>query len=244
MLIEHKGIKATFADAQRGKKSRHSVADRTKPKIWQFDYLVLSELFVDMQDMVRALEPSTSGALVAIDIGSARSPYKELLERRGYAVKTLDVSDEFSPDVVGAAGATGLADASVDVVVCTQVLEHLEDPAGAVCEFLRILKPGGALIVSAPHIWFYHPQPGDFWRFTQEGMLHLLQSRGFEVKQLRLARGSFAALMQVVAFLIYGVFGRVAAPVFALLNVAGIVGDKLFYNELFSLNVSCYARKS
>lgn len=39
----------------------------------------------------------------------------------------------------------------LDLVVCTETLEHLEQPEKAIAEFLRVLKPGGRLIGSVPH---------------------------------------------------------------------------------------------
>ena len=43
-----------------------------------------------------------------------------------------------------------VADASVDCVTCTQVLEHIEDDNGAVAEFARVLKPGGHALITVP----------------------------------------------------------------------------------------------
>ena len=43
----------------------------------------------------------------------------------------------------GAADSLPLEDASVDVIICERVLQHLEDPDAAVREFARVLRPGG-----------------------------------------------------------------------------------------------------
>lgn len=53
-------------------------------------------------------------------------------------------------------------DASFDVVMCTEVLEHLPDPIQAVQEFSRLLKPGGHLIVTAPFCSLTHFAPYHF----------------------------------------------------------------------------------
>jgi ubiquinone/menaquinone biosynthesis C-methylase UbiE len=44
------------------------------------------------------------------------------------------------------------ADESFDYVVCVEGLEHIENPANAIREFARILKPDGTLVVSVPNI--------------------------------------------------------------------------------------------
>ena len=43
-------------------------------------------------------------------------------------------------------------DASFDIAVCVEGLEHIENPANAIREFARILRPGSTLIVSVPNI--------------------------------------------------------------------------------------------
>jgi 2-polyprenyl-3-methyl-5-hydroxy-6-metoxy-1,4-benzoquinol methylase len=43
------------------------------------------------------------------------------------------------------------ADHSFDVVLCTEVLEHVPDPAVVVAELARVTKPGGRVIVSIPN---------------------------------------------------------------------------------------------
>lgn len=42
-----------------------------------------------------------------------------------------------------------------DVVVCTEVIEHLLDPKGALAEFNIVLKAGGYLIISTPNPWYW-----------------------------------------------------------------------------------------
>ncbi len=44
-------------------------------------------------------------------------------------------------------------DQSVDLVVCSEVLEHIDDDAAAIRECIRVLKPGRHLVVSVPRRW-------------------------------------------------------------------------------------------
>lgn len=46
-----------------------------------------------------------------------------------------------------------LADASFDVIVSFETLEHIENPVGLLAEFSRLLKPGGQIIGSVPNDW-------------------------------------------------------------------------------------------
>ena len=58
------------------------------------------------------------------------------------------------------------ADAAFDAVVCTEVFEHLVDPPTAAGELVRILKPGGRLVLTTRFCFPLHERPSDFWRFT------------------------------------------------------------------------------
>ena len=243
MRLDIADLRRRFEAAQAGKRSRHLPEDRIDPSIFQYDYLTLRTLSDDIQRLIAALPAASAGA-VALDLGSDKCPYRALLESRGYTVKTLDLTLEHGADYAGTAEETGLPSESFDVVLCTQVIEHCMNPWRALAEAHRILKPGGALIVSAPHVWFYHPHPTDHWRFTQEGMVRLCRDAGLEPVELLAQGGSIVTLFQVVNFLAYGVLGRVGAPLYALGNVLGGALDRVAPNELFCHNFACLARRS
>jgi SAM-dependent methyltransferase len=65
-----------------------------------------------------------------------------------------------------------------DLVLCEQVLEHVEDPLAAVRTLRRLCKPEGHVLVSTPFLLRLHGHPEDFWRFTPAGMEKLLTSQG------------------------------------------------------------------
>jgi len=67
-----------------------------------------------------------------------------------------------------------------DLVICEQVLEHVPDPLTAVRTLRRLCKPDGHVYVSTPFLVRLHPWPGDYWRFTPDGMAILLRSQGLE----------------------------------------------------------------
>jgi SAM-dependent methyltransferase len=57
-----------------------------------------------------------------------------------------------------------------DCIVCTQVLHLIFEVDKAVAELWRILKPGGVLLATVPHISMCDPDWHEVWRFTPEGL--------------------------------------------------------------------------
>lgn len=72
-----------------------------------------------------------------------------------------------------------------DVVICEQVLEHVPDPARAASTLRALCRPDAVLFVSVPLLVRVHGSPGDYWRFTPDGLLVLLERAGFEVEWIR-----------------------------------------------------------
>lgn len=96
----------------------------------------------------------------------------------GKGYKTFGFKDA---DIVGDLTDIPLKDASVGAIICTEVLEHCEDPFAACREMKRVLKPNGLLLVTSPFLWPWHGTTDykDFWRFTEDGWRLLLKSFNF-----------------------------------------------------------------
>jgi GT2 family glycosyltransferase/SAM-dependent methyltransferase len=98
-----------------------------------------------------------------LEVGGGRSGLARLLYPRAH-VTTLDVEEEHAAAdvnrdpqvrfVVGDATDLPFADASFDVVTFFDVLEHIPADTRAVNEALRVLRPGGFVLVTTPsHRW-------------------------------------------------------------------------------------------
>jgi SAM-dependent methyltransferase len=97
-------------------------------------------------------------------------------------------------DVVCDAYNVPLDDHSVDTILLTEVLEHLERPVDAVLECARLLTPGGHLIATTPFSWPLHEEPRDFYRYSPHGLRHVMHSAGLEVVEVRSLSGIWGTL--------------------------------------------------
>lgn len=136
---------------------------------------------------------------IVLDMGGGErfqkwlAPYKELFAGTDY--KSFDYDASTKPDVVGDIHAIPLADNSVDSIICSSVLEHIENPVQASKELFRVLKPGGFLFVYVPSIYPYHARKGhypDYWRFFDDTLLFLFKD--FKKVELEKRGGYFRAL--------------------------------------------------
>jgi SAM-dependent methyltransferase len=109
-------------------------------------------------------------------------------------------------DVRCEAGRLPFARSSFDLVLCTEVLEHVPDPHATLQEIRRTLKLSGSLVLSTPLTWGVH-EPRDFHRWTDSGLRNLLGSHGFTVVDLRPRGGILLCLSALLLVVPWQVFG-------------------------------------
>jgi SAM-dependent methyltransferase len=152
-----------------------------------------------LRELVREMVSSaslTSGARV-LDYGSADSPYRSELPD-GVEYVAADLAGNDRVDVcLSEDGTVPLPDGSFDLVLSTQVLEHVEDTRRYLAESFRLLRPGGTLALSTHGIMYYHRDPEDYWRWTAVGLRRVVEDVGFQVVTLYGVLGLAAAALQL-----------------------------------------------
>ncbi len=109
---------------------------------------------------------------------------------------SLDMARYEGIDVLGDALELPFSDNSFDAVVALEVLEHVKSPSGMIGEIHRVLKPGGAVILSTPFVWKVHRTPKDYWRFTSDSLNMLFEGFGrIEVLPVNGARETLMHLL-------------------------------------------------
>jgi predicted SAM-dependent methyltransferase len=117
-----------------------------------------------------------------LEVGSrnVNGTVKDVIDRKYYKEwKGIDI--EAGPNVDKVMSVYDLSQnysAEFDVVICTEMMEHVESWPSALLEMSRVLKDGGYLIVTSPSKGFiYHGYPNDYWRYQKEDMERIFNSR-------------------------------------------------------------------
>ena len=150
------------------------------------------------------LEASLDGEKSFVDVGCATGMLLEWVKGRGWREKGVEVCSpavEFGRsrrgvDIIdGTLEDASLAEASFDMVHCSHLIEHLNDPKGFVREVARILKPGGYFAVTTPNIDGFQARlfrsawrsliPDHLFLFSIRTLRRLLEGAGFAVLRVR-----------------------------------------------------------
>jgi SAM-dependent methyltransferase len=145
--------------------------------------------------LAEAAASHASGRLV--DIGCGSKPWAQLFAP--YVTEHIGVDPKPPPaphdvDFVADAYDVPLPDSSADTVLVTEVLEHLEEPVRALEEVRRLLRPGGAIIITTPLLFPVHEKPRDFFRYSPYGLEHVMRRAGLDDITVRPLSGQWTTL--------------------------------------------------
>lgn len=141
--------------------------------------------------------PRMREGMKVLDAGSGRLPEQTLrgeILATGAVLHTLDFCPGEGVDFTGDVSALPFEDASYDIVLSTQVLEHVQDPEKVCSEMARVLKPGGHLFLTTPQSSPIHNEPWNYFNFTHYGLTLLFEKAGLQVVKKEAQGGHFTQL--------------------------------------------------
>ena len=145
---------------------------------WHFQWLGVKDLYKDLQLML----PQIRGQV--LDVGCGDKPYRIWLNQAEDHIG-IDVYPGPEVDVVIKPGQPWpIDDTTYDVVLCTQVLEHVVDLESVLTEIERVLKPNGQLVATVPFCYNEHGSPHDYRRLSVHGVRHLFEER-YEIVEIK-----------------------------------------------------------
>lgn len=144
----------------------------------------------------RAARSAPAGALV-LDAGAGDALYRDHFAHTRYETADFkQVDKRYATDItyVCDLAQVPVEDDRFDMVVMTQVLEHLPAPVEVLREMHRILKPGGSIWASCPLFYEEHEQPYDFYRYTQFALRRMFGEAGFQEPDIDWLEGYLATV--------------------------------------------------
>jgi SAM-dependent methyltransferase len=165
-----------------------------------------------------------------LDVGCGVKPYAPFFDGVASYVG-VDVQENPYADLHGAIEALPVDDESFDVVLATQVLEHVDDPPVAIRELHRVTAPGGRVLASTHGVMVFHPNPVDHWRWTHTGLERLFVQNGdWAEVTVKPCAGTAACMGFLLSEFLHLLFKRahltrVARPLIAGLNAGAAALD-------------------
>ena len=156
-----------------------------------------------------------------LDVGGGRNPdYFRYFKRESDAV--VEAADGSISGIDFEKDSLPAEDGSCDTVLMCNILEHVFNHQFLLKEAHRILKADGVLIGFVPFWVGYHPDPHDFFRYTDEALQRMLQDVGFHSIRVRgVGAGPVIANFNTIMLS----FPRVMRP---LLYIPYVLLDTLF----------------
>lgn len=149
------------------------------------------------QNILKCSQGSTSNFI--LDVGCGEKPYKEFFPKSIRYVG-IDMQSRYA-DVKSTCEYLPFNDETFDLVLCTQVLEHVGDSGKVLSEINRVLTKNGTLILSTHGIWLEAHEPNDYWRWTVQGLEKILDGSGFQIIESH-SMDPTSSLLQIISFYI------------------------------------------
>jgi SAM-dependent methyltransferase len=177
-----------------------------------------------------------------LDYGCADLPYRHLFPADAdYLAADLPGNPRANVEIASD-GTVPVEDESVDLVLSTQVLEHVEDPLLYLAECRRVLRAGGQLVLSTHGIMVYHPDPDDYWRWTCAGLRRVVGEASMEIERFEGIMGLGATGLQLFQDSLYWRLPRPLRDLLALVLQGAItLADRLESAESRRTNALVFA---
>jgi SAM-dependent methyltransferase len=157
------------------------VLNVVKPPFWVFySYVNITLRKAYETAFTKFLDKNKSYTL--FDYGCGIKPYEYLLKDYCNSYIGADIGNNPKAEInIKPGGNVPVENSSFDIVLSSQVLEHVEDVFQYLNECNRVLKKGGLLFLSTHGTWQYHSSPIDVQRWTSYGLKKLVEGHQFEI---------------------------------------------------------------
>jgi len=128
-----------------------------------------------------------SASKSVLDVGCGEQPMRGLIEKYGGAYIGVDISQnqQGSVAVISSINKVSFHNSTFDLILCTEVLEHVSDTYSLFFELSRLLRPGGIIILTSPFAFSLHEEPYDYVRVTPYQIIECAKKSNLEIVDLK-----------------------------------------------------------
>jgi ubiquinone/menaquinone biosynthesis C-methylase UbiE len=223
--------------------------------LYNGDYFVVSHIRKFIVDsIIKYLSPG----FTVVDIGCGEQPFCDLIKGMNATYIGVDIiqNSQNTVDVVAPITEIPLTSYSLDLIICTEVLEHVSDTYKAFKELSRLIKPGGVIIITVPFTYPLHEEPFDFVRLTPYQITQCARDNNLNIVELITSGNELEVVATVLdnmwirmnsknfsknLFFLMGLISRIVINS-AVIVLSKLVGDYL--PKKYYLNTLCILSKN
>lgn len=196
------------------------------------------------------------GNLTLLDVGAGSLPNRKYFKNIRYLsqdiVQNKKGSIKYVCDINE--GIAEIRSSTIDLILSTQVLEHIREPHKVFKEFNRLLMINGRVFLTTNMCYEEHMIPYDYFRYTKYGLRYLGESNGFEVESIKPQGGYFQVLYYLIFNLpmfifikrgsvLYYLYLLIFIIPFLLFGVITYFLDFLDFKKNITINYECIFKK-
>ena len=217
-----------------------------------------------VDEYMNSMVATTIPGQYVLDIGAGYQPYRDMFSDCKYEscdyqpimneIGEVPCEQTFYCDITK--GIPQL-DNKYDLIICNEVLEHVNKPLNVLNEIYRVLKPDGKLLLTTTQCFGLHQEPHNYYNFTKYGLKYLLSESGFETLSIEPLGGIFHLLIKVTgnSFTLLlnsmpRIFKLLLLPIEILLILFNFLLSYIYFHldkfdkeKKWTINYGCYCRK-
>jgi ubiquinone/menaquinone biosynthesis C-methylase UbiE len=168
-----------------------------RANIYKGDYFVLKHL---NEFITNGLSNYIKKGDIVGDIGCGEQPMRTFITDLGGEYISVDLQQNSSNNVKVEANITNipLANDYFDLILCTEVLEHVPDIFLALQELARLIRPNGVILITIPFVYPLHEEPFDFTRVTPHLIKVLSDKLNLQILQLTTTGNDFEVIATIL----------------------------------------------
>lgn len=138
-----------------------------------------------------------------LDVGCGKKPYQSLFKGAFYIGIDIEGGGHFDQAKIVDKFYNGtdipFPDNNFDIVICTEVMEHVADPEKLLNEIHRVLKLNGKIFLTMPFVWNEHEIPYDFRRYTRYEHKRIFEKYNLKIEKIEETTGVFRTCGQLIS---------------------------------------------